>query len=364
MPIRSSILLALAALGMVAAIPGASAQQGRKVPVEASVIVAAPLEVTLTAAAELTADESVVLRSQIDGRIVEIPFTEGTRVEKGDILFVLDDGLLAAQHAEADAALKLAMQNAERAKMLFTQGAGTERVRDESEANVRMAEARRSMAAERLAYTRIRAPFAGLIGFRTVSIGAYAKAGDDLAELVAIDLMKVSFDVPERYLSAISRGQKVEVIVDALAGEAFGGELATIAPRVTAAGRSLRLRATVDNTSGRLRPGLFARVNLQIAERAQALLVPESAIVPQADKRLVYKVVGGNAVLTEVELGLRRAGKVEVTKGLADGDIVVSAGQLKLRDGTGVAIVGGDAVGAENTVSAPPDGAQKLDNGT
>src|SRR5690606_3462193 len=317
MPTRFPFLMAAAALWTVAALPEASAQQDRQVPVEAGVLAAQPLEVTLTAAAELTADESVVIRPQIDGRIVDIVFTEGTRVEKGAVLFVLDDGLLEAQHAEAEAALKLATQNSDRAKMLFTQGAGTERVRDEAEANVRMAEARLAMAAERLAYTRIRAPFAGMIGFRNVSIGAYAKAGDDLAELVAVDLMKVSFDVPERYLSAVSQGQKVEVIVDALAGEAFRGELATIAPRITAAGRSLRLRATVDNTSGRLRPGLFARVSRQIAERAEALLVPESAIVPQGDKRLVYKVVNGTAQLTEVQLGLRRAGKVEITGGLA-----------------------------------------------
>ena len=364
MPLRIPVLLAVVALGVASGPPPAFAQQGRKVPVEASVIVAAPLEVTVTAAAELTADEAVVIRPQIDGRVVEIPFTEGTRVAKGDILFVLDDGLLEAQHAEAEAALKLAMQNAERAKSLFTQGAGTERVRDESEANVRMAEARRSMAAERLAYTRIRAPFAGLIGFRSVSIGAYAKAGDDLAELVAIDPMKVSFDVPERYLSAISEGQRVEVIVDALAGEAFSGKLVTISPRVTAAGRSLRLRASVANTSGRLRPGLFARVNLQIAERAEALLVPESAIVPRGDKRLVFKVADGKAVLTEVELGLRRAGKVEVRTGLSSGDIVVSAGQLKLRDGAIVAIVGGDAVGAENGGTPPPEGTQKLGSGS
>lgn len=362
MPLRYSVLLAIAALGLT--VPGASAQQGRKVPVEASVIVAAPLEVTVTAAAELAADESVVIRPQIDGRIVEIPFTEGTRVGKGDVLFVLDDGLLEAQRAEADAALKLARQNADRAKMLFTQGAGTERVRDESEANVRMSEARLAMASERLAYTRIRAPFAGLIGFRSVSVGAYVKAGDDLAELVAIDPMKVSFDVPERYLSAISEGQKVEVVVDALAGEAFQGELVTISPRVTAAGRSLRLRAAVANTSGRLRPGLFARVNLQIAERAEALLVPESAIVPQAEKRLVFRVKDGKAVLTEVELGLRRAGRVEVRKGLAAGDIVVSAGQLKLRDGAAVAIVGGDAVGGENGGTAPPQSTQKLGSGS
>jgi membrane fusion protein (multidrug efflux system) len=150
--LRFPVLMAFLALGAIAS--EAWAQQGRKVPVEANVIVAAPLEVTLTAAAELTADEAVVMRSQIDGRIVEIPFTEGTRVEKGDILFVLDDGLLEAQRAEADAALRLAMQNSERAKMLFTQGAGTERVRDESEANVRMAQARLAMASERLAYTR------------------------------------------------------------------------------------------------------------------------------------------------------------------------------------------------------------------
>lgn len=347
MRVRHFFLFALA--GAVV-LPGLShAQQDRAVPVEASVIKASPLEITVTAAAALAADEAVVIRPQIDGRVVEIAFEEGSRVEKGDLLFRLDDGLLRAQRAEAEAALDLANQNAERAKMLFTQGAGTERVRDESEAQVKTARARAAMARERLAYTRITAPFGGLIGFRNISVGAYVKSGDDLVELVAIDPMKVSFDVPERYLSAVSVGQKVEVVVDALAGESFTGELVTISPRVTAAGRSLKLRAQVGNADGRLRPGLFARANLRIAERGSALMVPESAIVPQGEKRLVYRVVGGKARIAEVKLGIRRAGKVEVSGGISDGDIVVTAGQLKLRDGVPVAIVGGDAVGRGGT---------------
>lgn len=340
----------IAALAGILILPGSvSAQQGRAVPVEASVVAAAPLDVVVTAAAALAANESVMIRPQIDGRIVRIGFSEGERVEAGSVLFLLDDGLLEAQRMEAEAALDLARQNAERAMMLFTQGAGTERVRDEAQAQVKTAKARLAMARERLAHTRITAPFSGLIGFRNVSIGAYVKSGDDLVELVSIDPMKVSFDVPERYLSAVSVGQTVEVVVDALSGESFAGTLTAISPRVTSAGRSLRLRARVGNEDGRLRPGLFARANLRIAERDRALMVPESAIVPQGRKRLVYKIVDGKAVMAEVTLGIRRAGKVEVTAGLEDGDIVVSAGQLKLRDGVPVTVVGGDAVGRAGT---------------
>ncbi|QPC43107.1 efflux RND transporter periplasmic adaptor subunit [Kaustia mangrovi] len=326
----------------MAMLPGAvpaHAQDARATPVEAVTVEPEPLTVTIEAAAGLTANESVVISPEIDGRIAEIAFSEGDPVKKDDLLFRLKDDLLRAQWEEAKASLKLAEQNFERATALLQKRAGTERALDEAQAQLLINEARVAVARERLDETRIHAPFGGYVGFRSVSVGDYVSKGDELVEVVSVDPMKVTFDIPERYLRDVALGQTVTVTLDALPGESFTGKVTAMSPRVTAAGRSLRLRAEVANENARLKPGLFARVAVTLAERDTALLVPESAIVPRGSERFVYTVAEGKAHFVKVVPGVRRAGRVEIREGLEPGDVVVTAGQLKLRDGAPVTVL-------------------------
>jgi membrane fusion protein (multidrug efflux system) len=130
------------------------------------------------------------------------------------------------------------------------------------------------------------------------------------------------------------------VTVDAFPGRAFEGEVYALDPRVDTAGRSIAIRARVPNSDRVLRPGLFARVNLAIESRKNALIVPDQAIVPRGEERFVFKVVDGKAVMTKVILGQRRGGRVEIVEGLEPGDVVVTAGQIKIRDGAPVKVVG------------------------
>ncbi|WP_170984170.1 efflux RND transporter periplasmic adaptor subunit [Rhodoligotrophos defluvii] len=328
---------------MMAAALSPPAARAEAVPVDAAPVTRQPLSETLPAAGALAPNEAVVIRPQIDGRIAAIHFEEGHRVEQGALLFSLDDVLYKAQLDEAKANFALAKQNSDRATQLLTSRAGTERARDEALAQLRVAEARVAIAEKNLSETRIYAPFAGEVGLRTVSVGAYVSRGDDLVELIQTDPLKVTFQLPERVLRHLGLGQPVDVAVDALPGDRFAGKVTVIAPQVTSAGRSLQLRAEIPNREGRLKPGLFARVSVTVSQRQDALFVPETALVPKGSDQFVYRIVEGLARETKVAIGVRQAGLVEVMRGLQPSDVVVTAGQMKLRDGDAVEIVGGPA---------------------
>jgi membrane fusion protein (multidrug efflux system) len=320
----------------------AAAQQPSRpaVPVEAARVEVGTITDEVLAVGSLRSNESVIIRPEIAGRITGINFSEGEPTRSGALLFALDDAIYQADLNEAEASLLLGQRNYERATELYKKGAGTARNLDEAEAALQTDRARVALARARLEKTRISAPFDGILGLRHVSIGDYVIPGQDLVNLENIDPIKVDFRVPERFLSGLAKGQELRVKVDAFPGRAFEGEVYALDPRVDSAGRSVAVRARVPNSDRVLRPGLFARVNLAIESRKNALIVPEQAIVPRGDERFVFKVVDGKAVMTKVILGQRRGGRVEIVEGLEAGDVVVTAGQIKIRDGAPVKVVG------------------------
>jgi membrane fusion protein (multidrug efflux system) len=160
-----------------------------------------------------------------------------------------------------------------------------------------------------------------------------------MVNLEDIDLIKVDFRIPERFLSSLSTGQNIRVRVDAFPDRSFKGEVYAIDPQIDPAGRSIAIRARIDNPDKVLRPGLFARVRLIVDQRPNALVVPEQALVPRGEQRYVFRVVDGKAALTEVKLGQRRAGDVEIVEGLSEGETVIIGGQLKIRDGSPVNVL-------------------------
>lgn len=306
------------------------------VPVEIARAEMGPLAGIVRAVGTLRSDESVIVRSEIAGRIVATPFAEGQVVDKGAVLFQIDDDIARAELVEADAAAKLSRQNEIRARELLAKGAGTVRARDEAFARMEMDRARVELARARLSKTRIVAPFTGIVGLRKVSAGDYVAPGQDLINLESIDTIKLDFRIPERHLGALAVGQKVVAEIDAFPGRPFEGQVYAIDPQIDPAGRSIAIRATLPNTARALRPGLFARVTLTVQERTQAVTVPEQAIMPRGENFFVFKVQDGKAVLAPVEIGRRAAGRVEIVKGVAAGEEVVAAGQIKVQNGTPV----------------------------
>jgi membrane fusion protein (multidrug efflux system) len=324
------------------------------VSVEAVKVVTASLPQTITTVGSLRSDESITVRPEVAGRISVIAFAEGQRVAKGAMLVKLDPSINEADVQQARANLKLAKSKFDRATDLAKSNFISGQAKDEAENNLRVAEAALQLAEAKLAKTEIKAPFSGIIGLRVMSVGDYAKEGADIVNLEAIDPLKVDFRVPEIYMRQVQVGQVLEVALDALPGKTYEGKVFAINPLVDATGRSIVIRALVKNADTSLRPGMFARVRLITRDQQESLILPEQAIVPQGDEQYVFKVVDGKAVRTKVAVGQRRDGKVEVVSGVAAGDVVVSAGQLKLRDGVPVAIAGN---GVREVAGGPSNGA-------
>jgi membrane fusion protein (multidrug efflux system) len=329
------------------------------VTVEAVKVITAALPQTITAVGSLRSDESITVRPEVAGRISAIAFNEGQRVAKGATLIKLEPSINEADVQQARANLKLAQSKFDRATDLAKSNFISGQAKDEAENNLRVAEASLQLAEAKLAKTEIKAPFAGIIGLRVMSVGDYVKEGADIVNLEAIDPLKVDFRVPEIYMRQVQVGQALEVALDALPGKTYEGKVFAINPLVDATGRSIVIRALVKNADTALRPGMFARVRLITRDQQDALVVPEQAIVPQGDEKFVFRIVDGKALRTRVTVGQRRDGKAEIVSGLAAGDTVVSAGQLKLRDGVAVAVAGNGeraVAGAETTDAAQPPG--------
>lgn len=322
---------------------------GRAVAVETARVTVGPVREEVSAVGTLRSNESVVVRPEISGRIARIDFDEGKPVRKGQLLVALDDSVNAAELQQAKANLALQSSNYQRTVELARDNFVSANAKDQALNNLRVAEASLALAQARLAKTRILAPFSGIIGIRQVSVGDYVKEGQDLASLEDISSLKVDFRVPELYLTSLRRGQGVEVETDALAGKTYVAVLDAIDPLVDQNGRALVLRARLKNSDGALRPGMFVRTRLIIAERPEALTVPEEALVPIGSSQYAFRVSGGKAERVKVETGVRRDGRVEIVAGLNAGDIVVTAGQIKLRDGVPV----------HASASAPPEGLAK-----
>jgi membrane fusion protein (multidrug efflux system) len=326
---------------------GGGAAAGAPATVDVVKVAAATLRDDINAAGTIRSNEAVVIRPEVAGRITKLNFGDGQSVKKGQVLVEFDSSVNQAEVQQAKAELSIAKANFDRNDELARQKFISTRARDESAANVQVLEAKLALAQARLSKLEIRAPFSGIVGMRTVSIGDYVKDGADLVNLEDISSVKVDFRIPEKFADRVGRGQGLEVIVDALPDKPFRATVDAIDPQVDSAGRSALLRGRIANPEAKLKPGMFARVRLTLAERKDALIVPEEAIVPQGGKSTVWRVVEGKALRTEVKTGMRRDAKVEIVEGLKLGDIVVTAGQIRLsRDGAPVRIAQGAGLDA------------------
>ncbi|HQR56473.1 MAG TPA: efflux RND transporter periplasmic adaptor subunit [Burkholderiaceae bacterium] len=340
---------------------GAPGKGGPGGPTPVEVVSLAPTVVRedLQAVGSLRSNESVILRPEVSGRIASIGFKDGQIVRKGQLLVALDSTLNEAEVAQAKAEYDLALSNLKRSEDLASRQFISSSAKETAASNAQVAEAKLKLAQARLSKMRIVAPFDGSVGIRNVSLGDYVKDGTDLVNVEDVRVLKVDFRLPERNFAQVHVGQSVEIVADALPGERWQGAIEAINPKIDANGRSLEIRARLENTSGKLRPGMFVRVRVIVGERSNALLVPEEAIVPQGGEFYVYRVVDGTARRMPVKIGVRRDAMVEILEGLAAGDQVVTAGMRLQRDGQPVRILTAGAVpgapgGPSKAEAAPP----------
>ena len=312
-------------------------------PVEAAPVVVGPVIDGFTTVGTLEAYNSITVTGEIDGIIVEVPFREGRRLDKGELIARLDDDQLKAEAQRARALRDKTKATWERVKSIVDQGAGAAQDLDDATADLKVAEANLTLAETRHAKTRITAPFAGLAGRRLVSPGTFMRAGNPITQLAQIDRLRVAFAVPERILGSIRLGAKVDISTPAFPDVKLTGLVDVIEPQLDSSTRTVGVLALVDNPEEILRPGMSATIAVVLKERAEALTVPTDAVFVEGGQAFVYVIKPDSVVSrTVVSLGTRLANVVEILGGLDEGQQVVKAGHQKLYEGAKVNPVGGE----------------------
>lgn len=340
---------------------------GKPITVEAASVELRRLTDDTQAVGSLRSRRGVVLRPEVSGRITQLNFNDGQRVKKGQTLVQFDDQLPLAQVQQSLAELSIAQANQSRNQELVAQNFVSQRSLDESAANLQVAQAKLSLAKATAARLKIVAPFDGIAGIRLVNVGDYLKDGADIVNVEDIDAIFVDFRLPERFQARVQRGQTALVNMDALPGRRYTAQIQAIDPLIDANGRSVGVRACIDNRHLQLRPGMFARVNAVFDVREDARVIPEEAIVPQGGKQFVIKLLDDPAASgksasgqkitqrVEVKVGLRSPGRVEVLEGLSAGDMVITSGQQRVqKDGTRVSMMAVAGAARQSASAASP----------
>jgi membrane fusion protein (multidrug efflux system) len=288
----------------------------------------------------LRANEMVTLTANTTEVVTRIHFDDGQRVQAGDVLVELSSDEERALLDEARAAAEEARSQYERVKPLAAQGTAAKSQYDERRRELETAQARLAAVESRVADRTIRAPFAGVVGLRNLSVGALVRPGDPITTLDDDSVMNLEFAVPATYLDTLRPGLAIVARARAYGGREFRGEVKSVDSRVDPATRSIVARAVMPNPDRALRPGMLMSVVL-LKDPREALVVPEAAIVSAGRQNFVFRIdtAGGNKVeRREIQIGARRAGEAEVLEGLAAGDLVVAHGTQRVRSGQVVKI--------------------------
>ncbi len=296
----------------------------------------------------LRANESVTLTAAVTETVTAIGFDDGDRVAAGQVLVEMTSAEEHALLEEARATVGEARRQYQRVKSLANQGTAARSLLDERRRQWETARARLAAIESRLADRLVKAPFAGVVGLRDISLGALVEPGDPITTLDEDSTMKLDFAVPSVYLGSLQAGMAVVARARAYADRPFRGEVRSVDSRVDPVTRSVVVRAVLPNSDRALKPGMLMQVELQMNPR-EALVIPEEALVPQGTRQSVLVVEGSKAMRRDVQIGMRRPGNVEVLDGLTPGERVITHGAVKVRPGQAV------------TVRIVDDGSRSLD---
>ncbi len=286
------------------------------------------------AVGQLAAAESVVIRPEVSGIVESIEFQEGQSVSAGDVLFVLRSDEQHAALREAEANLLLATDVFERTEKLSKVKVSAVSELTQARARVDAAKAVVDLARVNLERTRVVAPFDGALGARSVSPGDWVDSDVALVQIDAVERLQLQFSLPENAIALAKPGLAVTTRVAAYPDEEFAGVVYFVSPALDKASRRLELKAWVPNSDGRLRPGMFARVELEAERTEHAVVIPESAVASDATGPYVWRVNSESvAERAAVELGTRRGGQVVIVSGLSSGDTIVTSGTHKVFEG-------------------------------
>jgi membrane fusion protein (multidrug efflux system) len=285
--------------------------------------------------ATLQPDEEVDLSFETSGKIVGINFTEGTRVQKGDLLAKINDKPLQAQLQKLVAQRKLVEEKEFRQRSLLGKDAISQESYDQIVTELQTIAADINLVKARISETELHAPFDGIIGLRYLSEGGYANPSTKIARLVKISPIKIHFSIPERYADEVNIGFPVSFNVD---DKMYEAAVYAVDPKIDLDTRTIVIRALYPNKKEELKPGRFAEVSLLLSQIDNAIAIPSEALIPEMEGEMVYVYRNGKATSIKVNTGLRTESKIQIVDGLKFGDTLITTGILQLRQSLPVAL--------------------------
>lgn len=326
--------------GAAGGAPGAKGGRGGgggPVPVQVYVVQPTKLTDAVAATGSVLADEQVTVRSEVNGRITSLNFQEGQPVSKGQLLLTINADEIQAQLQKLRYNIKLYSDQEKRQRTLLEKEYISAQEYEQANNQLLTAQADMRLLQAQLAKAYVRAPFSGVVGLRSVSVGAYVSPNSPITTVSRISPVKVDFAVPGRYANAVRVGDQVQVL-DETSNKKFNAKVYAINPQIDPTSRTLSVRATYPNSQRELRPGAFVRVNLQLGQVEEAIQIPTESVSPEANGYIVYKVAGGKAERQPVKIGIRSESVIQITEGLAQGDTILRTGILQVKPGDKVKI--------------------------
>ena len=294
------------------------------------IIIPTHLSELINQSGTLRPDEEVDLTFETSGKIVQINFTEGTRVKKGDLLAKVNDKPLQAQLEKLEAELKMTEAKEYRQRSLLDKDAISQESYDQVQTDVQTINADINLIKANISQTELRAPFDGIVGLRYVSEGSFANASTKIAKLIKISPIKIEFSISEKYASEIKIGYPITFTIVGN-DKVFSASVYAIDPKIDLDTRTVLLRALYQNKNEELRPGTFASVTLELSKIDNAIAIPTEALIPQMDGEQVFIYKGGKASSVKVNTGLRTESHIQITDGLKFGDTLITSGIMQLR---------------------------------
>ncbi|NHN24482.1 efflux RND transporter periplasmic adaptor subunit [Flavobacterium jejuense] len=291
----------------------------------------------ISVSGSIDANEQVAIRSEVSGIVENIYFKEGSNVNKGQILFKVNDIELRAQLAQAITRKNLAGENERRAKLLLEKEAISQEEYDIASAEYRSLQSQTQLIQAQIAKTAIKAPFSGKIGLRNISPGTYLTPTTVVTNLVSASEVKITFSIPEKYASEIKINNEIEFTVSG-SKEILKAKVYAMEPSVDITTRTLLVRAKANNQEGKLFPGTYANVKLPLNAIEKAILIPTEAIIPIQNGKKVFVVTNGKAKEVQIQTGTRTEESILITEGLKAGDTVIISGIMSLKPDTTVQV--------------------------
>lgn len=305
--------------------------------VEAAAVKEMTLPIEIRTIGSLSA-RSVEVTPAIAGHVEKIFFKDGSFVKQGTPLLQLDDEIYKAKHQSAQAQLIYSENDYKRKTLLGKQGAISRQAIDQAEADLKAKQADEKESAVLISKMTLTAPFDGVVGKSRVNPGDFVTVAQSVVTITDTKHLRIEYNVPEQYLPFLKLGQSVKITSIAYPDKTFWGTVSYIAPTISIENRSVSLYAEVPNEAGLLAPGMFVNATQALGNQEHVLMIPARSLVPILEGEQVYKVVDGKAYAVTVLIGKRTEQAVQVTQGLTVGDMVITDGQLKVKNGMPVKV--------------------------